>query len=843
MTRRLGYSLAALATVAAAALAPPALAAGTMVEVDDVAGLIYSVDDTRILFRESGTAFAIKQRDSGQLTTVALAANRQPSHGYLTPHGAVLGTSQTASPFQDHMEELYDGVLTDHGAFSGGSLRAAGNFAIFSQGNQLLRRDVSVPPLLGAPVTISTGAGNIDNDVAANGDVAYWTTNCGGCPSEYGIARYRGGTTDTLAFKDATHWHTYPRTDGINVVWREVSPCCFDETGSIRGYGPSGPFTLENTTRNYWPVPDADYRVAGGYVAFTRGERGARQVWLRDKDAPFEETKIADGGDYVVAGLGEDGQVVYVDLNATGPNLFFLYRPGQGSVELGTVPQEGQAATAFDSKAAMFGGHGGGVFSSGGHWYLASGTSLFRFVTDLAHEAGSQTTITSGPVGADNTASATFEFSSSVASATFECKLDGAEYEACASPTSYQGLRGGPHRLAVRSVATGGQRDPDPATAAWVVETDPPVVTIDDPPAVTPDSTPQFGGSQGTAPEDAEVTLKVFVEGDPTPLRTVVATRTGGSWSANVTPALPDGAYTVRVEQRDEAGNVGVSAVKAFRVDSTPPQIALDHPNPVLTGHSVTFDATRSTDESTIVRYEWDLDGDGDFERDTGSVGTTERTYAVPQVLDVAARVTDAAGNTGVERHDMTVAPAPPPGLLGVTINGGDRFTNDPNVLISPVWRPGETEVILSNDGGFGDAVTAPLARNVPWRLDSSGPERLPKTLYARFSPDGTTYQDDIILDETPPGLILAAITAVDPRLSKAAVRKRRYHLHVKARDRNAGVSRMQITTNRRHPGKKRRFRNRPTFVASTSKIYVRVRDRAGNWSRWKRCETRLGTS
>jgi hypothetical protein len=68
--------------------------------------------------------------------------------------------------------------------------------------------------------------------------------------------------------------------------------------------------------------------------------------------------------------------------------------------------------------------------------------------------------------------------------------------------------------------------------------------------------------------------------------------------------------------------------------------------------------------------------------------------------------------------------------------------------------------------------------------------------------------------------------------------RKRTYHLHVRAHDATAGVSRMQITGNRRHPGKARRFRSRVDFRSATSKIFVRVRDRAGNWSRWKRFET-----
>jgi hypothetical protein len=69
-------------------------------------------------------------------------------------------------------------------------------------------------------------------------------------------------------------------------------------------------------------------------------------------------------------------------------------------------------------------------------------------------------------------------------------------------------------------------------------------------------------------------------------------------------------------------------------------------------GQSHTFDASASSDpDGSIVRYQWDLDGNGSFERDTGADATTAYTY--PELLfrgrdslTVHVRVTDNRGAT-----------------------------------------------------------------------------------------------------------------------------------------------------------------------------------------------------
>lgn len=89
----------------------------------------------------------------------------------------------------------------------------------------------------------------------------------------------------------------------------------------------------------------------------------------------------------------------------------------------------------------------------------------------FAVDAPPETTVVAGPVGAIATREATFVFGSSTASDSFECSLDGAGFEPCASPHTLTGLATGEHTLEVRALDVGGERDPTPARAVWSVVT------------------------------------------------------------------------------------------------------------------------------------------------------------------------------------------------------------------------------------------------------------------------------------------------------------------------------------------------------------------------------------
>ena len=63
----------------------------------------------------------------------------------------------------------------------------------------------------------------------------------------------------------------------------------------------------------------------------------------------------------------------------------------------------------------------------------------------------------------------------------------------------------------------------------------------------------------------------------------------------------------------------------------------------------VTFDATTSKDPDggTIQRYEWDLDGNGTFETNSGNNPRVQRSYSKAAVYNVKLRVTDNANGAG----------------------------------------------------------------------------------------------------------------------------------------------------------------------------------------------------
>jgi 6-phosphogluconolactonase (cycloisomerase 2 family) len=169
---------------------------------------------------------------------------------------------------------------------------------------------------------------------------------------------------------------------------------------------------------------------------------------------------------------------------------------------------------------------------------------------------------------------------------------------------------------------------------------------------------------------------------------------------------------------------------------------------------------------------------------------------------------------------------------LSVQINGGDQYTNDPDVeLTIEHVNPGLSDgILVSNDGGFPASASTRFdydraSDKYPWTLASSGPERLAKTVYVRSPTWSTeTATDSIILDERPPSV------------DSAVVAKRK--LTVRAHDNLSGVARMQVTRNRSKPGAWRVYR-RTVRLPKSGTRYVRVRDRARNSSHWRRAAVR----
>ncbi len=104
------------------------------------------------------------------------------------------------------------------------------------------------------------------------------------------------------------------------------------------------------------------------------------------------------------------------------------------------------------------------------------------------------------------------------------------------------------------------------------------------------------------------------------------------------------GLYTCRVSALGSDGRA-INAETTFTVVdplNQPPVAAISAD--VSSGDAplaVTLDASASTDDDTIVRYQWDVDGDGEYEVDTADVPALDYTFARNGNTMVTVQVTD----------------------------------------------------------------------------------------------------------------------------------------------------------------------------------------------------------
>jgi hypothetical protein len=261
--------------------------------------------------------------------------------------------------------------------------------------------------------------------------------------------------------------------------------------------------------------------------------------------------------------------------------------------------------------------------------------------------------------------------------------------------------------------------------------------------------------------------------------------------------------------------------------------IGVEPASPVVGQETLFFTQRAPPADATTT---WDLDGDGAYEtasRPTSGLRPgTSRTFAETgtYLVGVKSVTTTSVAVFRVLVAVRPAAPTPPPGPVGIAINGGARFTATRDVQVQVVWPQGAESAILSDHGCFcalGTQRTYSLpATNLAWRLGGTGDTATPTTVWVHFGPaafEGGDRHASIVLDLT------------DPKLRSAARSRDGRQLVLRATDTASGVLAVQTSANRRTVSRTYAYARTVLLRRGDAGAWVRVADRVGHLSRWTR--------
>ncbi|MCW3015375.1 MAG: Conserved secreted protein of unknown function, putative domain, partial [Solirubrobacterales bacterium] len=183
-------------------------------------------------------------------------------------------------------------------------------------------------------------------------------------------------------------------------------------------------------------------------------------------------------------------------------------------------------------------------------------------------------------------------------------------------------------------------------------------------------------------------------------------------------------------------------------------------PNPARPGVTVTFDGSASRDpDGTIARYQWDLDGNGSYETDTGSASRVTRSYATAQTIDVNLKVIDTQFGEDTETHTLVVGNGPPtaaftvqpsPAVVGQTVTFDASASTDPDGTITKVeWDLDGNGTYETNAGTSRTTSTTYATRgtvNVGLRVTDNDAATATKTVPLTVNSGGVSNYGDSVL-------------------------------------------------------------------------------------------------
>jgi subtilisin-like proprotein convertase family protein len=195
-----------------------------------------------------------------------------------------------------------------------------------------------------------------------------------------------------------------------------------------------------------------------------------------------------------------------------------------------------------------------------------------------------------------------------------------------------------------------------------------------------------FNGSGSSDPDGSVALYEWDLDGNGS-----FETNTGASPTANFTYSAA-GDVTVTLRVTDDAGDSATHA-ETVHVTRAPVASFTATPNPTPLNQAVSFNGSASSDPDgqPLTKFEWDLDGNGSFETDTGTTPTASRSFAVNGTTAVKLRVTDAAGATGTHTVNVVasngvpfaaLSAAPNPAVAGQSVLLDASASNDPDGTI-----------------------------------------------------------------------------------------------------------------------------------------------------------------
>ena len=331
--------------------------------------------------------------------------------------------------------------------------------------------------------------------------------------------------------------------------------------------------------------------------------------------------------------------------------------------------------------------------------------------------------------------------------AGFQCRLDDADWELCASSLALRTLTDGLHTLQARALDSQGYVDDTPVVAVWTVDTVPPETTLTGKPAaVSNTAAPQFTftanepGGSGVAGAECSLDGATFVDCEM---------KESQSYSD-----LADGAHTFKVRAYDRAGNRDPSPeVWSWTVDTTPPETTITtHPTQRTNSNAASF--SFSGDDAggmSVARLECKLD--------MGDWATCTSPHSYSKLADGShtfrVRAYDTAGNMDLTPAEWswTVDTTPP----RVTILSGPAATT---VSSNPVFTftaddqggTGVVSVECSLDGAAFAACETPKTQSYTKLADGTHTFRVRATDEVgnvTSSPATWTWVVDTVAPET----------------------------------------------------------------------------------------------